>query len=1018
MNRIQIVDYHRKYARSLAEMWNKSAASWGGFGSIYDEERVIAETEHTANLNTWLALDGEEVVGYCSFSEYREDQGASYIPLLNVRPDYHGKKVGKGLVLKAVERAIELGWPRLDLYTWPGNVKAVPLYKKCGFFWEDRDDTTHLMNLIPYVMQTEAAADYFRTADWYADSVRKIDVQPDGRKENGFEYLEYRWQRDGRMLRMEFERRGRGLRLIETDDYLISATVEDLKLVFDRTYKVTYRLVNKSGAPLNVELKGVADKNVRTDLDAKLDITGEETKTASFYVGPVEEEQSEWRTHPTVAAELLINGKKALFKVGIVPKFPAAIAAVATLPEAMPGQDWGLHLDWENNFRQRAKFEIQLPPTAMAELPQTRFALELDAGERASLPVPGTLRHPGCYSGRAAVTAVLADQEQVQFHHDIHAALPGAGAAFGGQNKDNWLLCNGRYCLEMSKFNNSVTIRTLEQENPTTWLEFPSMGLPWSAEFGKLKPRVEFSRQGQAATMEACFASQAMPGVELTAVFTLHASGLVEHFLRVANKSGRRRKLLARMAVRQLLQRAVLPLRGRVVEITSEYGRNLDAYPTTDFTENWLFVRGDRTTRGLAWPAQIQPRLNHGRYQFEHDLGELAPGQQRETQAITIALNIWSRWQDFRRYVTGKREVKRPVHNFQLEVNKGNPIVGPEFAVEVREHKADAFNGRLHLSSSQGSVPAQTLEFSPADAVRSARFEVEASQGPAVDQLELGVDFSTVAFSRRRVLFRVNGTVVTNSEIREGLEVLSVDNGVLRFSVAPDFAPAVFSLEHKGRQRLDSSFPTPAPRSWWNPWLGGSSGRLEDISSRSVLAQPRKARFVTVKDNKGNQWQGLEVVTTFSRHEKFRNLELCHYTLTLPGLPLLCSVLKVMQNTGRTLVQADFVLEDFLPPQGGWMAEQNQAGEIVTCRVSPDSGVQVECNATMWFGTEGTEEIIQYFTDGKVMGYLNPEILHAFVPLNMTVKHGEVKFTRPVFAILTPTPLPAASLADLKGIRF
>lgn len=62
-------------------------------------------------------MDGDVVVGYCGLSEYREDEGALYIPLLNVRVDYHGKKIGKLLLLKAIERSIELGWPRLDLYT-------------------------------------------------------------------------------------------------------------------------------------------------------------------------------------------------------------------------------------------------------------------------------------------------------------------------------------------------------------------------------------------------------------------------------------------------------------------------------------------------------------------------------------------------------------------------------------------------------------------------------------------------------------------------------------------------------------------------------------------------------------------------------------------------------------------------------------------------------------------------------------------------------------------------------------
>lgn len=164
------------------------------------------------------------------------------------------------LVLNAVRKTIELGWPRLDLFTWPGNTKAVPLYKKCGFFWEKRDDTTHLMNFIPTVLKTEAISEFFETADWYEDSIRSIEIKPDGRQENKFDYFEYSWEKDGRKLKVEFERTGRGMRLIETDDYLVSATVQDHELIFGRDYKVVYEIVNKSGKPLNVAIRGKEGK--------------------------------------------------------------------------------------------------------------------------------------------------------------------------------------------------------------------------------------------------------------------------------------------------------------------------------------------------------------------------------------------------------------------------------------------------------------------------------------------------------------------------------------------------------------------------------------------------------------------------------------------------------------------------------------------------------------------------------------------------------------------------------------
>ncbi|MGM0437874.1 MAG: GNAT family N-acetyltransferase, partial [Bacillota bacterium] len=101
---IKICEYEDKYAESLAEMWNKSSENWGGYDHLITTETIIDEHKHIDFINTYLAVDKEKncVVGYCGFSEYRNDEGALYLPILNVRPDYQGKSIGKALVLKTV----------------------------------------------------------------------------------------------------------------------------------------------------------------------------------------------------------------------------------------------------------------------------------------------------------------------------------------------------------------------------------------------------------------------------------------------------------------------------------------------------------------------------------------------------------------------------------------------------------------------------------------------------------------------------------------------------------------------------------------------------------------------------------------------------------------------------------------------------------------------------------------------------------------------------------------------------
>lgn len=373
LQQIVIEEYvPERHAASIAEMWNRSAESWGGDGAYRTEESVLREHENSPMLKLFLAVSGSEVIGYCSFSHYKEDTGALYIALLNVRPDYHGRKVGKALVRRSIEETIKLGWPRLDLYTWPGNVKAVPTYKKSGFFWENRDDTTHLMNFIPSVLQTGAVKSYFEKIDWYNDSIREIKVEPDGHGENGFDYFTYEWLKDGLALKMEYERTGRGLRLIETEDYRIQVTIPaQHELPFGAEYPVVYEAFNKSGKPLSLQINGKSNAQIRLELDAAQDIETEARIEGRFFIHPVEEEQDLYQTHPVVEAELLINGLPAVFKLGIKPKFPVKVKLHLPDRTLFAGEEVELDVTVENEYSKDTVFSFELPEDEILSFSQS-----------------------------------------------------------------------------------------------------------------------------------------------------------------------------------------------------------------------------------------------------------------------------------------------------------------------------------------------------------------------------------------------------------------------------------------------------------------------------------------------------------------------------------------------------------------------------------------------------------------------------------------------------------------------
>lgn len=1015
MSTIKIVEYQRKYAKSIAKMWNMSGEGWGGDTTIETEESVIADNENSDHINTWLALDGEEVVGLCGFSEYRDDEGASYIPILNVRPDYYGKKVGKALVLKAVERACQCQWPRLDLYTWPGNTKAVPLYKKCGFFWEDRDDSTHLMNFIPYVLRTEAVADFFLEADWYGDSVREIAVQPDGRKENGFEYFGYHWQHQGKMLKMEFERRGRGLSLIETDDWLVSAAVQAQKLAFGRDYAINYHLVNKTGKPLQISIRGRDDKNIDFSLDRTVSVEDELNIPAQFHVGEIAEEQNIWFTHPAVTAELTINGKQALFKVGIVPKFPALLRAIVPEGEYAAGSSGQFFLNLENGYNETAEFKFSLPEDGFIHLEQRDYALTFSAGEKKAVPVSYFLHRPGLLQGRVEITAQPQSGEPVKYSQELTAAFAGPGSRFGGETNDYYFAVNGRNMLVLGKYFNTMEVRSLVKTITSTYFLRPQLGLPYSVEFAKTKPvQVEWGEEDGVSFLRATYHSSSRPGIVIERLARLGADGLFSQQWSILNEG---EEPAANLWFKTMINFdnvwPVLPLGGRIIEARD--GRSyLGAYALKDLTENWIFSHTGN--RGLCWTKDVTIKGDDWLW-LEADLGTLAPGQRAEIKPIYLSMNTFCNWQEFRQFalqVSEKEEITS-VDSLETLANGGNPFVCGHYELVVRQNQEKDFTAEVLASSaSDGFAPRRTTAYGD-----SAGMTLPGPPAGGIEVVDIAVETTGADYQRQVAVFGCGGQV-KNSELKQaGMNVMTVDNGTLSFSAAPAFAPGVFSLVFKGQEWFDTSFPAPGPKSWWNPWLGGTGVEIQSLSGKSLLRQPRSIRFACLPDNFGNHWHGLQIEVDIREHEKYQGLNLRQNVLTLPGLAGICVFLELEHN-GLALNAVECASTAYFNPggqsAGGWLQYLTPRGQTVRFKLGEDN--ESPDVHKLLVGKTGCPQQLLIFSAGNISGYVNRDIMLCGNWKLQNLLPGKKIVTLPQFYLFAGGDLPEAALEPLSKVRW
>ncbi|MGI6344281.1 MAG: GNAT family N-acetyltransferase [Bacillota bacterium] len=954
---VQIIEYDHSYAEQVAKMWNDSNDSWGGEREPRTADNVRQEEETGGYLHTFLAIEGDEVVGYCNLVQFLEDPQALQLFLLNVVPSHQGRGIGKRLILKALERTREMGYTRLDLFTWAGNLKAVPLYKKCGFLWEKADGAVHLINLIPLLLQTEALQEEFTWFDWYQDNRRELKVEPDGREADDYHYLEYLWERGGRRLRVEIDRTSRGIRLIETDDYLISATPTAHKLVYGAEYPVTYEIRNKSGRPLMVEISGGQDDSIENEIEARLEVTGSASLVSTCRVGAAEK-PVDLATYPAAVADVRLNGKAARLKVGIEAQPPAECQLLVPGGYLRSGEQT-VYMNVGSNLSEAASFCFQLPEFPGGSFAQRTAQIGLRAGEKGCIALPLTLQSGIAFSGQMEAVARLESGGQITFHYDAHLLVPSYQGRGGAEQEDGWRIINGQYAVELTKREGRLRVLSPQSGPYSTIISAPLLGKPYQDVLLNITPRVHWFPDGAEMVLEAVYQLEKPTSLELTYLCRLAADGLVSQQYRVRNRGDEATGDL------HLLQSYYYSYDGRAV---APYGDGYLKFPNTGlswlepalYRENWIFYPRPAQPVGIGWPTSCHPSFDGWMIYLEGHAAPLAPGASWQTEPVWLSLGAIATWQEWRAFTT-QQPVNRTLNardHLELEVNAGNPFVTREFTARVRQHRAEPLEGRFSLQARRGSCASAELVSSGAEAGEPVTFQLPAESGHHWDQLCLTADLPKSLERRRATVFYTDKSraVATTTSSVQGQQVFVADNGVLQIRVAPSFAHNLFSLQYQGDEWLYSSFPQPRPMSWWNPWVGGLGSAPTHFRFEDQLKEERAVDFVRREDCWGNIWQGLLVTLRVRRHQRYRGLDLRQHYLLLPGLPLLCCYTEVAQTGGHYIKDVRLMTQVF-PALGdlrqAWFEYDDDQGE----RIRQKGGFLQGCETVtpIRFGVQGRD---------------------------------------------------------------
>ncbi|MCL2813111.1 MAG: GNAT family N-acetyltransferase [Oscillospiraceae bacterium] len=1031
-NGVRIVEYDDSLAAPLADMWNKSGDSWGGDSEVRTARQIASDFAGGAYFNIFVAVDGGgEAVGLCTLDRYYKDADTAYVHVLNVRPDYHGKKVGKELVLACVERTIELGYPRVDIHTWAGNTKAVPLYKKCGFLWEDRADTTHLSNYIPTVLSTGLFADFFRGAHWYDDSTRIIEIKPDGQKYNKFELYGYSWEKDKQNLAVGFEKTGRRIRYVETDDYKIEFIAENHELAFGLNYSCTFAAENKSGKELNIKIAGKSDKGIKFDYGAEQTVYQTAEFKAGFFVEPVTEEIDIWRMHPCVLADVWINGKHAEFGLGIEPKFPLSVSFIEKRHAlTKPGMTEDVYINIKSALSKTASVKFDIPKNNMTRFFSGSFEARVNPGETAMIPAKAEILDCGYEKSDIDYHITLDDEQKVNFTKPLHLVNQDTVKAFCYETDGEYCAVNGVWKLSLNKHDNFTSFYRAAGDGHARF-PMPKLGKPYDDEFNLAKPlNVRMYKSGELMVLEADYESDKFKGALLTQINSFGA-GVISHGHKITNKSKETVRLyLQEEFWTSVGRRSMFCCEGEIHEISDNTAYGFSDLHSGQIDENWIFDNSHSNKSGMYWDKEYKPAARWGdELSFEYDTGDLEPGGVFETRPSVYMSGIFTDVKDFRNYVLGINEETAPYFAAPLDicVNGKNPFIdtaADKIHAAIKNNRLKIYSGSIKFFSPDNLFD-ETVCLNPEKEITKIN-EFDAAlktKTPGIYLAGLDFDFQLWKKTHRRALFVTDAGSRVQTD-KSG-NVYTVTNGKLCFKLSPDYFSAVYSLKYGSDEWLFSKYPVYEPYAWWNPFIGGISMNIWQMNANLTIREKTTAEFVSVADSCKTKWTGIKSTVAIDEFAEHKGLSYEQYYLTLPGLPVLCYFVRFINNTGGYKhigydMTAYISGKENLTDIYARLTNDNREYDLRLGDAWSDGDNLVRIS---YENKSRREEKLYVYTDNArnnggvgVASDINQG--GVWTNANTNIAEGGASTLRPVFFILTKKELTAECLCDLDRVTF
>ena len=915
--------------------------SWGGsFGaSKFTEKRVYDEWIKDASNFQMVLLENDEIQAYCSYDGHREDKDAVYIPLLGARPKQQGRGFGKALLMEALKRAINEGVRRLDLYTWAGNTRAVPLYKKTGFMWSFNTNVK-MENYLPAILNTPFFNEFFIINDFYESRRFEMSTVHDDFNHEGMQAYTYEFEQDKennlKIYVDHWTKELSGFEYIRDGEKLSVQLVPDKHEVFLGIDKPRMKLIVKNSTSEEIHitcelipykflsLNNLNDLVVPAGSEGNLDISAEIDYECNTII-PGEHFYS--RPETRFIAKLSINGVECQLGSGWVPKDAVKISLLnrsVIFGKYTESREIDFvyrnltedHLEGSVKINGEGIDEMILPINIGAasssdfavqvQRPETdvvkawKWDIQFTVGET-DLPVIN--KHIGCFTGAGAIAYVNPQAEAV-IENDQY-----------------------RYVFALKGDSGLIRVQSNTSDFDTSFSRFGiRIGMPFpdnQSEFWTIDKPFKVVKRGTGIALKQSFESKIeKPGLKITRWIELEPSKpFISSYYELENTGD---NIIEQVAIRNGgYMRYMGPLTGNTIVPSSDgmlylndrgFADSLE-YPNmvSDYAEPWYarepydgvgegfgFIWDPTETKKSRFTPYGSPGISTKAYDVD-------PGQTIKIGHLAIVFgepiarktrNIWIN--EFNGKAVISSHIARPL----IEL-----VLGEELGINDDNHDfnwVDTAGDEIPLNITylgRGDNPVD-LVINIGEETFSRKLQRQENQRIMLENRWKHGDIYHVEleYTISHLIKKVRSTLVPYNRA-DSIRFEKIDdhwefsNGYFTLKTSPNHGASVYSLKID-KELLFSRYPDKGSYSWFTAFTGGiypsiSAGGGRDFENE-IWNDP-----VLVTDN---QWTGFMYrLDNPKTAHNLKKLEITLTHMTREGAPLLWSVLKVKNVSGASM---------------------------------------------------------------------------------------------------------------------